>query len=268
MVSAAPGLRRVLRALAGIGLLVSGAAVVMPSAHAQQGLSMERLGGRAPFRQAAPQPGTDLVTPPGSPLWDMRFSTGSLSPIMRFAFEALHAGNFGLSALAQPDSHEVGPFVMPETDGSGTADTDQPGGAADLARHGGSGPLAGVATRPRRGGIPTGCTAGEVESELQGGTAFWGPQARSAVPVQFPAAVFTGNTRGGSDPLGLGPTGHPVNLPVEGPAGGWCRPPPTPMSQSSPLVLRSFWILVLFPIGVMLVYFLSRGPRLRPVHNA
>jgi hypothetical protein len=126
---------------------------------------------------------------------------------------------------------------------------------------------ANIMRREARGRNAPTCYDDYVEHQLQNGGGFWTPQARSAVPVQFPAAVFTGNRLGSRDPVALGPAGHPVNLPAEGAAGSWCRPPPVPMSQSSPLVTRAFWIVVLFPTCVFIVFWLSRGLRIKAVHE-
>jgi hypothetical protein len=116
-------------------------------------------------------------------------------------------------------------------------------------------------------GIPVACPDDQTENQLQAGGEFWTPQARSATPVQFPGAVFISSRLASKDPLGLGPIGHPVNVPPAGPAGSWCRPPPTPMGQSSPLEYRVFWIALFFPLAVFLVFWASRGIRIRAVHD-
>jgi hypothetical protein len=39
------------------------------------------------------------------------------------------------------------------------------------------------------------------------------------------------------------------------------------MSLSSPLVTHAFWIVVLFPTGVFVVFWFSRGLRIKAVHE-
>ncbi len=108
---------------------------------------------------------------------------------------------------------------------------------------------------------PAACPDGETARDLQTGSKFWGPQARSALPTTFPAGVFSG--RALSNPLGdLGPTGDRPNLSPIGPAGSWCRPGPTPFDLTSPLEDGLVWILFGLMAGGLLVFALSRGPRL------
>lgn len=219
----------------------------------------------ATYKAIAPSPGGAFSLPQGAPDPSMALTTGSPSPIMRFVFDGIGSGTAGSGSLALPDGSGFGQLVPSGSDGdvSGAAD------AADVtALHGSSGLLRPIVAMPRaRGGRATTCYDDYTSGQLQSGGEFWTPQAQSAVPVQMPAAVFTGSRSGSRDPVALGPAGHPVNLPVEGPAGAWCRPPPVPMSQSSPLVTRAFWIVVLFPTGVFVVFWLSRGLRIRAVHE-
>ena len=193
----------------------------------------------------------------------MWFATGSLDPNMVLSSNRHDAGLSALSRSARRVSRSIVASALDRDVGADQDESDD-GGTA--------GSWAGAVHDPRRalpaGGIVPGCSANEVESELQGGGEFWTGQARSTVPTSFPRNVFTNNLHGAADPLALGPTGDPVNLPAPGPAGNWCRPPATPMSETSPLVTRAFWIMLLFPTAVLLVFGLSRGFRLRPVSDA
>ena len=112
-------------------------------------------------------------------------------------------------------------------------------------------------------GIAPVCGANEVSSGLQAGGEYWSGQAVSAAPVQFAHGVFVGME--GGTPLGdLGPTGNPTNIMAQGPAGGWCIPPQTPFSDSSPLESRVAWILFIIVAGGLVIFLLSRGVH-RPV---
>ena len=107
-------------------------------------------------------------------------------------------------------------------------------------------------------GIAPACGANEVSSQLQSGGQYWSGQAVSATPVQFPSGVFVGME--GNNPLGdLGPTGNPINVVAQGPAGGWCLPPQTPFSESSPLESRVIWLGFIIVSGGVVVFLLSRG---------
>jgi len=112
------------------------------------------------------------------------------------------------------------------------------------------------------GGIQSVCGDDQLERRLQTGGEFWSGQAASAMPVQFPPGLFTGPVEVGNPLGGLGPKGNPTNLPAPGPAGGWCRPPHGPFSDSSPLEDRIFWIGVGVVLTSLLVFLLSRGMKL------
>ncbi len=193
----------------------------------------------------------NLVAPPGSPDPNDWFANGSLDPDMN--------DNVGLNAL-----------VLPETQGSDrmiagtTRDAVAPGDDVFAA---GRGATATNLAPELAGGVPPGCLDLQLEKQLQTGGTFWGGQAKSTAPTQFPLGVLTWNVAGSRDPLALGPAGSPVNLPAEGPGGGWCRPPATAMSASSPIETQWFWILLLFPLMAVIVFGLSRGFRLRPIEN-
>ena len=226
----------------------------------------------------------NLLLPLGAPSAGMRFATGSLRQTMNseFVFNGLGSGAFG-GAMTEPETQVSGPFSTTQGGSPVSIDTDATSDGLGLspARLGLSTPARlGDLSTPARGrarwprplanphaprGIPVGCPDDQTESQLQAGGQFWTPQARSAAPVQFPGAVFIGSRLASKDPLGLGPMGHPVNVPPAGHAGSWCRPPSTPMSQSSPLEHRSFWIVLFFPLAVFLVFWASRGIRIRAV---
>ena len=105
---------------------------------------------------------------------------------------------------------------------------------------------------------PSPCPDSETARDLQTSSRFWGPQTRSAVPVEFPNGIVSG--RNISDPLGdLGPTGDRPNLSPVGPAGSWCRPGPTPFDLTSPLENRLVLLLFGLLAGGLLVFYLTRG---------
>jgi hypothetical protein len=221
--------------------------------------------GLLPVCAAAP-PGGNMASPLGSPDPSMSLTAGSPSPIMTFVFTGIGSGQGGANALQMPDSTAAGPAAM---SGADPTPSTAGGEVGATPRLGNSGAVRAIIAPPdaQRRDAPA-CYDDYAAHQLQNGGAFWTPQARSAGPVQFPAAVFTGNRPGSRDPVTLGPSGHPVNLPAEGPAGPWCRPPPVPMSQTSPLASRTFWVVLLFPMGVFVVFWLSRGLRIKAVHEA
>ena len=243
--------------LGGLALLQAELGAVVPSACAQDGRSFELL--HTP-QLGVPRtsPDGDLASPVGAPRPNMWFATGSLNPDMPSFVNRDHTG---LSALSRPPRRSADSTAAPLF-GSGVAA--EPDGS-EAGGIGGDGALNGGGRRLATGRIASGCFDNDVENALQGGGEFWSGQARSVVPTAFPGNVFTGNPHGAADPLALGPTGHPINLPATGPAGGWCRPPLTPMSQSSPLGTWAFWILLLFPPTMLFVFGLSRGFRLRGI---
>jgi hypothetical protein len=248
------------------GILFAGAGLPRPS-YAQDVLRTGSLPGMPRAHGSASSFG-DLLLPPGAPSADMRFATGSLRPIMKFVFNGLGSGGFG-GAMTEPETQASGPFSTAQGGSPVSIDTDANSGGLGLST-----PAQGRARSPSplahphaRRGIPVACSDDQTESQLQAGGQFWTPQARSATPVQFPGAVFISSRLASKHPLGLGPIGHPVNVPPAGPAGSWCRPPPTPISQSSPLEYRVFWIVLFFPLAVFLVFWASRGIRIRAVHD-
>jgi hypothetical protein len=101
------------------------------------------------------------------------------------------------------------------------------------------------------------CTDSAEASELQASGKYWNGHAVSASPVQLPKDAFTGGDQG--NPLGLGPSGNPSNIPGPGPAGSWCRPTLVPFSESSPLESHVFWIVAAVLIVGFVVFWLSRG---------
>jgi hypothetical protein len=112
-------------------------------------------------------------------------------------------------------------------------------------------------TISKAGGVHAICSDDELERRLQTGGGFWNAQ-RGAAPIQFPPGVFSGGELG--NPLGnLGPQGNPSNLRRPGPAGGWCRPPTVPFSETSPLASHTFWIPTTIVFVAVLVFWLSRG---------
>jgi hypothetical protein len=118
-----------------------------------------------------------------------------------------------------------------------------------------------VALDPNAGlsGLESNCGT-ELQQSLQAGSEFWNSQEGGA-PVQFPRGVFV---RGdGGDPLDLGPSGDPTNLPRRPVAhSNWCSPFATPFSLSGPLESVVVWILFSIVLAALLVAWLSRGYRL------
>ena len=111
-------------------------------------------------------------------------------------------------------------------------------------------------------GIQPICSDDRLEKHLQAGGEFWNGQATSAMPVQFPPGLFNRPVEIRNPLSDLGPRGSPSNLPMPGPAGGWCRPTPEPFSQSSPLEDRFLWIAVGVVLMGLMVFWLSRGMRM------
>lgn len=255
-------LRRPALVLAGIVLLPAYLGDIFPPAHAQDIRSDDRIVGMPHLRdrpmagepRACPEKRGlcgNFIAPQGAPLPNMWFATGSLNPNMNQVI--------GLNLLGRPGRQGSDRFVTSAIHSAVSNGASGPG----MSR----GPMR-PTPRPRPwGGILPTCSDDEVETQLQAGGQFWGAQARSVAATQFPRDVFTFNARGSADPLALGPTGHPVNLPLEGPAGSWCRPPPVPMSRSSPFETHWFWILLLFPLMVVIVFGLTRGYRIRAIHD-
>jgi hypothetical protein len=251
---------RVALVLVNIALLPTYSGGISRSSHAQGVLTVDELGsiprlavgrlaGVSQFRALGRQSFANLVSPSVSPSTISWFAIESLDSNLRVAL--------GLDSRAPLEGQ--GFDLLSRLDSAVETGTDELG-------------ISGGPTRPVPGSVTFGkisvaCTDNQLETQLQGGGEFWTGQARSVVPVQFPLNVFTANSRGNADPLTLGPTGYPINLPAMGPAGGWCRPHPLPMSQSSPLEYRALWIAVLFPLAVALVYWLSRGFRIRPLNE-
>jgi len=96
---------------------------------------------------------------------------------------------------------------------------------------------------------------------LQSGGEFWNTLPLGAMPNRLAPPVRLGASL--ADPA-RGPSGDRSNLPPPGPAGAWCRPPPVPIADTSPLANRNFWIpalLVAFGVGV---FWLSRGLEMPP----
>jgi hypothetical protein len=135
----------------------------------------------------------------------------------------------------------------------------------------GHGPAPGPVGRPLlRTGVSGTCVDDMLEKQLQFNTEVWTPQAATPAPTGFPSNVFRGNPNGSPDPLGLGPggSGNRTNVQPPGAAGVWCRPPPEPFSQSGPLATRVFWIVVFIPLMVIIVFWWSRGFKIRPRYSA
>jgi hypothetical protein len=136
--------------------------------------------------------------------------------------------------------------------GGATAPTPNDGGGGEDDSAVAPGPNAGA------NGLESNCGT-ELQQSLQTGSEFWNSQGEGAA-VQFPKGVFV---RGdGGDPLGLGPSGDPANLPRPVAHSDWCRPFATPFSVSGPLESVVVWTSLSIVLTALLVAWLSRGHRL------
>ena len=114
--------------------------------------------------------------------------------------------------------------------------------------------------RPERGSKRLERTAEPSFSSRSRPAASSGIRLDGGAAVQFPRGVFV---RGdGGDPLSLGPSGDPTNLPRPVAHSDWCRPFATPFSLSGPLESIVVWILLSIVLAALLVAWLSRGHRL------
>jgi hypothetical protein len=96
---------------------------------------------------------------------------------------------------------------------------------------------------------------------LQSGGDNWNTLPYDAMPTSLAPPVRLGASP--ANPV-QGPSGNRSNLPRPGPAGAWCRPPPVPIAQTSPLSNQSFWIPVLLATFGVGVFWLSRGLEMPP----
>jgi hypothetical protein len=113
--------------------------------------------------------------------------------------------------------------------------------------------LRALAERPRE--------AQRAAQTLQSGGEYWNTLPYGAMPTSLAPPVRRAASL--ADPVG-GPSGDRFNLPTPGAAGAWCRPPPVPIAETSPLSNQNFWIptlLVAFGVGV---FWLSRGLEMPP----
>jgi hypothetical protein len=83
----------------------------------------------------------------------------------------------------------------------------------------------------------------QTPQEMQAGGEFWNFNVGSGPPVDLPLREFAPNSL--ADPI-RGPSGDRSNLTPPGPVGAWCRPPPLPFADSSPLASRVFWASIAF----------------------
>jgi hypothetical protein len=115
------------------------------------------------------------------------------------------------------------------------------------------------------GSVPVPCNA-QLPNLLQAGGRFWSRQAVSGAPAQFaPGEFITSPVPGPADSLGdpaFAASANRSNVIPPGPAGAWCRPPPVPFAQSSPLATYTFWAPFIFLLAAATVLWLSRGVRM------
>jgi hypothetical protein len=136
--------------------------------------------------------------------------------------------------------------------GEATAPTPNDGGVGEHDSYGAPGPSAATS------GLESNCGT-ELQQSLQTGGEFWN-RLDGGAAVQFPKGVFVGGD--GGDPLSLGPSRDPTNLPRPVAHSDWCRPFATPFSLSGPLESMVVWILLPILLAALLVAWLSRGHRL------
>jgi len=120
------------------------------------------------------------------------------------------------------------------------------------------------------GGLQPVCSDDQLAKQLHDSGAVWNGEGADASPVSFPPRVFAGSKINSANALGdptLGPSGDRSNLVKLGPAGAWCRPAPTPFSQTSPLTSRLFWIPIIVLFVSFVVFWLSRGLKMPTRHG-
>jgi hypothetical protein len=117
------------------------------------------------------------------------------------------------------------------------------------------------------GDIQVLCDA-QLSRLLRAGGQFWSRQAVSAPPAQFAQGEFGASPFPNPEPLGdpaFTPSANRPNLIPPSLAGAWCRPPPVPFAQTSPLATYAFWTPCIFLFAAAMVLWMSRGvtmPRL------
>jgi hypothetical protein len=203
----------------------------------------------------ATQPATPLLPadelnygtlPPAAPLPPAdELNYGTLEP----AAPLPPTAGLGLS-LPSPFGSVLDPAAI-DADDAGAAARGNPEAGATI-------PAPSLA-RARPGKLHLDCAV--IPQTLQSGGEYWQTLPYAAMPARLAPPGRPGASL--ADPI-RGPSGNRTNLQAPGPAGAWCRPPPIPIADTSPLANRGFWIpasLVLFGIGV---FWLSRGLALPP----
>ena len=183
----------------------------------------------------------------------MRANSG-LDPVAANAIDTIVQPDLMVNVTALlADAIGVGPSsAAAAAVGGATAPTPNDGGVGEDDSAVALGPNAGAS------GLESNCGA-ELQQSLQTGGEFWN-RLDGGAAVQFPRGVFV---RGdGGDPLSLGPSGDPTNLPRPVAHSDWCRPFATPFSLSGPLESIVVWILLSIVLAALLVAWLSRGHRL------
>jgi len=98
-------------------------------------------------------------------------------------------------------------------------------------------------------GVQAACE--ELAGQLQSAAKYWNGQTISGMPRLLAANSMAASAGGNS-----------TNLSPEGRAGAWCRSPPIPFAESSPLASRAFWQPIAVVAFGIIVFWLSRGIRL------
>jgi hypothetical protein len=251
------------RSLFGGFLLFAGAALV-PVAYCFAG------GLPSPVHLVRPHlsapPGSALTLPPATSVPPTASAPGYVTfPLARPLAPTRNALGYGIlpSAAPLPPTAGLGlslpsPFGFPfdptaaiAVDADDIAAGDSPGAAETIP--------APSPTRATPGLLHLDCAV--IPKTLQSGGEYWQALPYAAMPTRLaPPPRVDG---GLADPI-RGPSGNRSNLQAPGPAGAWCRPPPIPIADTSPLANRGFWIpasLVLVGVGV---FWLSRGIELPP----
>ena len=190
---------------------------------------------------------TALSPPPTAPL-----AFGDVAPLEFLPPAALPA-TAGLALSLPSDFSWTAPPLAPALVPGPTTD----GGAAPPFAADGGPTAPAVALPVGAGAVRSACAP--VVQQLQAAGRYWNAVSVGAPPVRLsppPRAIAPL-----VDPI-RGPGGDRTNVSAPGPAGAWCRPPPVPFAESSPLAGRGFWLPVAVALFGVTVFWLSRGLRM------
>lgn len=201
-------------------------------------------------------------------LWDSELRSMGIQPQQTRAGAAILNTEFvppsvlptlGLPAPSKQDTFALPPAqAASPTTGLGDATVPAATGAFALPRV----PVAKVIDEAS-GNVQVLCDA-QLPRLLQAGGQFWSRQAVSVPPAQFAPASPLPNPEPLEDPA-FTPSANRSNLILSSLAGAWCRPPPVPFAQTSPLATYAFWTPCIFLFAAAMAFWMSRGvamPRL------